>query len=210
MCSAAIHSCTCPACRTEGNAQLRAYHQQINLFLSRLDEQQRRWFAGLESLRIGHGGDRFSAQLTGLSERTVRCGRLELRTELSQCPIDRIRHVGAGWPAAEVHDPVLEQTLVALVEPETAGDPQGTGKYKRSSLRELAVRLKESGHPVSPVTVGRLLKQRGYSLRVNARRKEAKASPPERDAQFAHIDDVKGDFLAAGEPVISVDTKKKN
>jgi hypothetical protein len=210
MRSAALHSCACPTCRGKGNVQIRAYHHQINLFLSRLDEQQRRWYAGLESLRVGHGGDRFSAQLTGLSERTVRRGRLELGTALSDCPTGRVRHAGAGRPAAEVHDLALEHTLIEWVEPETAGDPQGQGKYKRSSLRELAARLQESGHPVSPVTVGRLLKKHGYSLRVNARRKEAKSSPPERDAQFVHIDDVKGDFLAAGEPVISVDTKKKN
>lgn len=210
MRNATIHACACPTCRTKGDAQIRAYHHQVNLFLSRLDEQQRRWYAGLESLRIGRGGDRFSARLTGLSERTVRRGRFELMAELRECPTDRVRHAGAGRPTAEAHDPVLEQALVALVEPETAGDPQGASKYKRSSLRELVVHLKESGHPVSPVTVGRLLKKHGYSLRVNARRKEAKSSPPERDAQFVHIDDVKEDFLTAGEPVISVDTKKKN
>jgi hypothetical protein len=130
--------------------------------------------------------------------------------ELRDCPAGRVRHAGAGRHAAEVHDPTLERTLLELVEPETAGDPQGLGKYKRSSLRELAVRLNERGHPVGWVTVGRLLKKRGYSLRVNARRKESKSSPPDRDEQFAHIDDLKSQFLAAGEPVISFDTKKKN
>ena len=112
-------------------------------------------------------------------------------------------------PAVEVGDPDLECALIELIEPETDGDPRGTGKYKRSCLRELAMRLNERGHPVGWVTVGPLLKKRSSSLRMNARRKEVKSSPPQRDAKFAHIDDVKKNFFAAGEPVISVDTKKE-
>lgn len=205
-----IHSCTCSSCEAEENSATHALHHQVNLFFSRLDEQQRRWYAALESMRIGRGGEQLVARITGLSEKTIRRGRRELNSELAERPVGRVREPGGGRPAIEVQDPVLADTLEHLLVPETAGNPQGRGKYKRSSLRQFSALLQQSGHPASPMTVGRLLRERGYSLRVNARRKQAKASPPERDTQFRHINAQKDDFLASGEPVISVDTKKKN
>lgn len=209
---AVIHDCQCPACRSdaEAHAAARALHHQINLFVSRLDEQQRRWYVALESRRLGHGGERLMAQITGISEKTIRRGRRELEAELADRPVDRIRHVGGGRHAAEIDDPELESTLEQLLAPETAGNPQGRGKYKRSSLRQLSDRLVQHGHPASRDTVGRLARKLGYSLRVNARRKEARSSPPERDSQFNYIQQQKRDFLATGEPVISVDTKKRS
>lgn len=81
--------------------------------------------------------------------------------------------------------------------------------YKRSSLRNLRDRLKAAGHPISHPTVGRLLKKLGYSLKANARRKDAKVSPPDREAQFAHVEEQKREHMEAGQPVISVDSKKK-
>ena len=155
-----------------------AQHHQMNLFLSRLSEQQRRWYAALESKKLGHGGDRHLCHITGLSEKTIRKGRRELDAELASCPVDRIRSPGGGRPAVEVRDPALESVLEKIVEPETAGDPQSRAKYKRSSLRHLSARLAEEGHPASPPSVSRLLRKLGYSPRVNARRKEAKSPPP--------------------------------
>jgi hypothetical protein len=183
-------------------------HHQLNVFLSRLDEQQRRWYAALESKRIGHGGDRVTARITGLSEATIRRGRRELDAELADRSVGRIREAGGGRPVLEMQDPALAGVLAQLLESETAGAPQGPGKSKRSSLRQLSACLQDRGHPAGRMTIGRLLKKAGYSLQVNARRKEAKSSPAERNAQFQHIDAQKRIHLAAGDPVISVDTKK--
>jgi hypothetical protein len=205
-----VHACNCTACRSGENPSTASEHFRMNLFLSCLDEPQRRWYAALEAKRIGHGGDKFVAQVTGLSVKTIRRGRRELDAELRNCPADRLRHPGGGRPPVEARDPALEGALDAIVAPETAGDPQSAAKYKRSSLRHLSARLREQEHPVSHTTVGRLLKKRGYSLRVNARRKEAKSSPPERDEQFRYIARRKQEFMASGDPVISVDTKKRS
>lgn len=96
-----------------------------------------------------------------------------------------------------------------LVGPETAGDPDGEQKWVRSSLRQLSQRLKEMNHPASPPTVSRLLKKQDYSLKVNQKQKEAGSDHPDRDQQFQHIEAQKQTFRAAGWPIISVDTKKK-
>jgi Rhodopirellula transposase DDE domain len=206
----AVHACECAACRSGEDPSTGSEHYRMNLFLSRLDEPQRRWYAALEAKRIGHGGDQYIAQVTGLSVKTIRRGRRELDANLRDCPVDRLRQPGGGRPPVEVRDPAPENALDAIVVPETAGDPQSAAKYKRSSLRHLSARLREQEHPVSRTTVGRLLKKRGYSLRVNARRKEAKSSPPERDEQFRYIAQRKQEFMASGDPVISVDTKKRS
>jgi Rhodopirellula transposase DDE domain len=99
--------------------------------------------------------------------------------------------------------------LHALVEPETAGDPMSAQKWVRSSLRQLSQRLTAAGHPVSHQTVGRLLKDLDYALHVNAKKVEARATHPDRDAQFAYIATQRQVFQAANLPIISVDTKKK-
>jgi transposase len=122
----------------------------------------------------------------------------------------RARWTACASPGAEARDPAPVSALEAVLAPETAGDPQGPGKYKRSSLRQLRDYLREQGHAASPTTVGRLLKQLGYSPKVNARRKQAKASPANRDRQFRYIEEQKQAFLAAEEPVIGVDTKKRS
>jgi hypothetical protein len=96
-----------------------------------------------------------------------------------------------------------------LVEPETAGDPMSEQKWVRSSLRQLSRRLTAAGHPVSHQTVGRLLKDLDYALHVNAKQREARATHPDRDQQFTYIATQRQTFAAAGLPIISVDTKKK-
>jgi Rhodopirellula transposase DDE domain len=205
-----VHACECAVCRSGEDPATGRAHHRMNLFLSRLDERQRRWYAALEAQRLGHGGDRHLARITGVSVKTIRRGRRELEAELRACPVDRVRQPGGGRPPVEARDPALESALEAIVGPETAGDPQSATKYKRSSLRHLSARLREQQHPVSHTTVGRLLKKRGYALRVNARRQEAKAPSPERDDQFRYIEQQKRAFVAAGDPVISVDTKKRS
>jgi Rhodopirellula transposase DDE domain len=96
-----------------------------------------------------------------------------------------------------------------LVEPETAGDPMSEQKWVRSSLRHLSERLEQVGHHASPPTVGRLLRKLGYALRVNVKKQEASAAHPDRQQQFTHLETQKQVFQAAGWPMVSVDTKKK-
>jgi hypothetical protein len=185
-------------------------HQQINLLVSRLDEQQRRWFVALEAKRVGRGGETLLARITGLDRRTIRRGRHELEAGLARRPAERVRAPGGGRPEREAQDPELLPALEALLAPETAGDPMGRrAKSKRSSLRHLSTALNAAGHPASRPTVARLLRHLGFSPKVNARRTEARTSPPERDAQFLHIAEQRAQFEAAGESIISVDTKKK-
>jgi hypothetical protein len=96
-----IGTCHCPHCQQDGEHPDRALHSQINLLLSRLDEQQRRWYAALESNRIGHGGDRLVSQITGLDAKTIRRGRAELAAALQDRPRDRVRLPGGGRPRLE-------------------------------------------------------------------------------------------------------------
>lgn len=99
--------------------------------------------------------------------------------------------------------------LLEQIEPETAGDPMSEHKWVRASLRNLSKRLKEAGHGVSHTTVGRLLKKAGYALHVNAKKVEASANHPQRDEQFKYIEEQRVTFYGANQPVVSVDTKKK-
>lgn len=104
---------------------------------------------------------------------------------------------------------MIETNLLEMVSPETAGDPQGERKWVRSSLRKLSKRLAQAGHGASAPTISRLLRKHDYSLHVNAKEKEASSSHPDRDTQFQYIERQKQAFMAAGNPIISVDTKKK-
>jgi len=96
-----VAECQCPHCQQEDAHPERVLHRRMNVFLSRLDEAQRRWYVALESQRIGHGGDRLLAQITGMNETTIRRGREELEAELADCPPERVRQPGAGRPPVE-------------------------------------------------------------------------------------------------------------
>jgi hypothetical protein len=179
----------------------------MNVFLSRLDEHQRRWYAALESRKIGHGGDRLLSLITGLHVETIRRGRRELEVDLRNCPIDRIRRPGAGRPPVK-KAPGIGDTLAALLEGETAGDPMTTRRWIRRSVRHLTEELQRQGYDVCPMTVRDLLQELGYSLRAN--RKRFTGPPhPDRDRQFRYIARQRQRFAMTGQPVLSVDTKKK-
>lgn len=96
-----LHACQCPHCQQAAPHPDQGRHRQMNLFLRRLDEAQRRWYVGLEADRLGHGGDRLLAQITGLDEQTIRRGRTELAAELAEVPPDRVRRPGGGRPPGE-------------------------------------------------------------------------------------------------------------
>lgn len=96
-----IHVCQCASCQSDPPHSDQEQHHQMNILLSRLDEQQRRWYAALESTRLGHGGDEQISRITGLDPKTIRRGRRELATDLSERPAERVRSPGAGRPRAE-------------------------------------------------------------------------------------------------------------
>ncbi len=101
MSSGHVRLCQCPHCQQGTPHPDQERHRQMNLFLSRLDEAQRRWYVALESTRVGHGGDRLLAQITGMDEKTIRRGRAELATSLAELPTDRVRRPGGGRPPVE-------------------------------------------------------------------------------------------------------------
>lgn len=205
-----VHACQCAPCRGQDDHPEREHHLQLNLVLSRLDEQARRWSSALESMRRGRGGDRQVSQITGMDVGTISQGRRELASGLASRPAGSVRLPGGGRHRAEDANPGLEPILSQYLAAETAGDPMSLRKWTRSTLRKLSSRLTAAGHPISRETVGRLLKKQGYSLKVNAKRKEAGLSHPDRNEQFLHVEAQIRDFQATGDPVISVDTKKKS
>jgi Rhodopirellula transposase DDE domain len=181
----------------------------------RLDERQRRAFAAAEARVLGRGGVSQVVAATGVARNTIMAGMQELdgttNEFVSANPLavaGATRRSGGGRKAAMHKDPTLVPDLLALVDPSSRGDPQSPLRWTCKSLRVLADELKARGHEISHVVVGRLLKAQGYSLQANAKVIEGNQSP-DRNAQFEHINAVVGTALAAGQPVISVDTKKK-
>jgi transposase len=173
-----------------------------------LNERQRRLLLGAEARLLGHGGVRAVAQVAGVSETTVRRGVFELEEGQDPFPDGRARREGGGRRNAEELDAGLVPALLALVEPDERGDPESPLRWTTKSLRRLAAELTRRGHPVSAPTVGRLLRGAGFSLQVNAKTLEG-AQHPDRDAQFYYLNEQVKDHQAGGEPVISVDTKKR-
>ncbi len=178
-----------------------------------MDERARRLWAGAEARAIGWGGVRVVAQATGLSRVTVTAGVRELETVNGmvtppKAPGVRLRRLGGGRRSLAVTDPSLVQALEARVEPTTRGDPQSPLRWTCKSLRNLAEELTRDGHALSPQTVGRLLQQQGYSLQANRKTHEG-TDHPDRNAQFEYISRRVRAFQRRGQPVISVDTKKK-
>ena len=171
-----------------------------------LDERGRRLWAATESVAIGYGGDALVSAATGLARQTIANGRRELADGV--VATTRIRRAGAGRPGIAATQPGLAAALEALVEPLTRGDPTSPLRWTCKSRARLTAALVADGWQVSSTTVGRLLHAVGYSLQALQKRREG-TSHPDRNAQFAHINDTAAGFLAAGQPVISVDTKKK-
>ncbi len=171
-----------------------------------LDERQRRLTMGAEARVLGHGGIAVVARAAGVSRVTVTAGVSEL--EAGGEPLGRTRHVGGGRKSVTKTDPGVKAALLALVEPESRGDPMSPLRWTTKSLRHLADELTGRGHRVSAPTVAALLREENFSLQGNAKTIEG-GGHPDRDAQFAHINAAAEEHIAAGQPVISVDGKKK-
>lgn len=176
--------------------------------LPRLNERDRRLALATEAKSWGRGGISAVHEATGVSKATIQRGRIELDNEPTEHPSDRVRAPGGGRKKAEVTNPELLNELENLTEPETRGDPETPLRWTTKSTRKLAEQLTKAGHPISHTAVAKLLRLLGYSLQ-GTRKKMEGSQHPDRDDQFRYINKLATEFLAAGDPVISVDTKKK-
>jgi Rhodopirellula transposase DDE domain len=176
-----------------------------------MDERLRRHWAATEAMALGWGGISAAAVATGLARNTIASGVRELiqRGKQAEVTIDvRLRRLGGGRKSIAVTDPQLLDALEELVDPATRGHPESPLRWTCKSTAKLAEKLTEQNHPVTDRTVARLLKQAGYSLQANRKTREG-SSHPDRNAQFEYINKQVLAFQRRNQPVISVDTKKK-
>jgi len=201
----------------EGSAILDNVRTKYELLRPLMDERMRRQWAAAEALSLERGGVTVVANATGLSRTTIGQGMRELRERthlgiedeicVSELPT-RVRHPGGGRHPLKEDDPALVRDLEALIEPTTRGDPQSPLRWTCKSTRNLAEALSRHGHRVSHQTVAVLLHELGYSLQA-LRKTRGGSTHPDRDAQFQHINRQVIAFQERGQPVVSVDTKKK-
>lgn len=176
-----------------------------------MDERMRRLWAATEARALGYGGVSTVARAIGLTRPTITAGIKEIGAARTVTRVDttqRQRRQGAGRPRVAALDPALVPALEALIEPTTRGDPMSPLRWTCKSVRILAAELTHRGHTVSYQTVGELLHALGYSLQANRKTREG-ASHPDRNNQFEHIAQRASEFQRRLQPVISVDTKKK-
>jgi transposase len=180
---------------------------KYNLLKPFLDEKSKRLFAAAEALSIGTGNISIVSRATGISENTIKkgCNELESGKSLSD---DKIRAPGGGRKKSVDKDPTLLSDLEALIEPTSRGDPESPLRWTCKSLRNLAGELQNIGHKVSHSRVADMLHMLGYSLQANKKTIEG-TEHPDRDKQFEHINEKCKLFQGEHQPVISVDTKKK-
>jgi transposase len=194
------------------DATLKTVQRKFELVRPLMNERLRRHWAACEAMTLQRGGVTLVAQATGLSRTTIWTGLRELRhpeeMPAEDFPPQRVRHDGAGRPARAETDPTLVKDLQALVEATTRGDPQSPLRWTCKSTRNLAEELQRQGHAISYRTVAALLHDLDYSLQANRKTREG-SSHPDRDAQFEHINCQVRAFQRAGQPVVSVDTKKR-
>ena len=195
--------------RVEREAKIRERYGKLK---GNLTERARRLFVANEAIAFGYGGIAAAARATGMAPSVIGRGIAEVRAiEAGTAPIlapTRSRRPGGGRKRATEKDPTLLPDLKALVESTTRGDPESPLLWTARSQRNIVAELKKQGHATSMKMVSRLLKELGYSLHANRKRLEG-AQHPDRNAQFEHIDETIRRQLEANEPVISVDTKKK-
>ncbi len=172
-----------------------------------LNERTRRLFAATEAMAIGWGGISVVSRATGLARQVISAGIKELQ-QGERAGEGRIRRIGGGRKSTASKDPRLREDLERLVEPVTRGDPESPLRWTSKSVRKLAKELQQMGHQVSHELVSELLHALGYSLQANRKTREG-GTHPDRDAQFEHLNAQAEAFLVAGEPVVSVDAKKK-
>ena len=176
--------------------------------LPRLNERDRRLALATEARSWGYGGITAVHRATGVSMPTIRRGVGELEAGEDPAVAGRVRAEGGGRKKAEIANPELLACLDGLIEPGTRGDPESPLRWTTKSTRNLASQLTALGYEISHSVVGKLLRSLGFSLQGTRKTLEG-AQHPDRDAQFRYINSLAEEFLTAGDPVISVDTKKK-
>ncbi|MFE1290617.1 ISAzo13 family transposase [Streptomyces sp. NPDC058751] len=179
---------------------------KLAVLFPHLDERQRRLLMAAEACGLGHGGVRAAARAAGVSETTIRRGMADL--EAGECLPGRVRRPGGGRKHLADLDPGLRTALLGLVEPDERGDPMSPLRWTIKSTRTLAAELTRRGHRVGADTVAGLLRQEGFRLQANAKTLEG-SQHADRDAQFRYLNEQARSHRDAGQPVISVDTKKK-
>ena len=179
--------------------------QRLTTVLPHLNERQRRLLLAAEAQALGHGGIARVARAAGVSRPTIYRGLADLTQPVATA---RVRRAGGGRKRSSERDPTLVAALEALVEPDTRGDPMSPLRWTCKSTRKLAEVLTQQGHPVSEQVVRTLLHEADYSLQATAKKREGR-DHPDRDAQFHYLNEQIKACLAQGEPVVSVDTKKK-
>jgi hypothetical protein len=174
------------------------------------DEHLRRLFAAAEAITLGHGGVSAVARITGVSRRAIHAGLRELKGERppSQQPPRQVRRPGGGRKKVVSKDPQVTEALRGLIDASSCGDPESPLKWTSKSLRTLATELKDRGHVISHAVVGDLLRAMDFSLQGNRKMLEG-GDHPDRDDQFEHINSRARRNLDSGNPVISIDAKKK-
>lgn len=181
--------------------------ERIGKMLPILNEKQKRRMLALEAKTLGRGGIKAVAEIASVSRATISAGLKEL-SDLTIASSDRIRRKGGGRKKKVEQYPSLCIELLNRVDPATRGDPESTLRWCSKSTRKLAADLKENGYDVSHVVIAETLKALDYSLQANKKTHEGSKSP-DRNAQFEHINEKSKAFIRAQQPVISVDTKKK-
>src|ERR1700687_3479230 len=189
------------------SAQVRVARKRYRELAPVLNEQSLRRFVALEAQALGRGGVSLMARISGLARSTIYHGLSDIRHNVS-APEGRTRQKGGGRKRKAIQDPTLVVDLKSLVEAATRGDPMRPLLWTTRSLRNLVNELAKKGHKVCPTIVGNLLRDMGYSLQANSKTREGDQHI-DRDGQFQYINTQAKAFLAANEPVISVDTKKK-
>ena len=172
-----------------------------------LTERSRRLWAATEAKSLGHGGIAVVIRATGISRSTISRGLQELASADAVEP-QRVRRRGGGRQRTTDKDPTLLTDLTALLEATTAGLPDAPLRWTSKSTRKLAAELQAMGHTISATLVAELLVQQGYTLQANRKTREG-SQHPDRDAQFHYLNDQIHGAQQRGEPIISVDTKKK-
>ena len=191
--------------KREENAIIERY-SAIKPFLK--DEQQRRIYAAAEARVIGHGGISILQRITGINRESIGIGIKEIEN-CDNVDKSRVRAPGGGRKKIEDIDSEIINDLVKIMDSSTCGSPEAPLKWTKKSLHNIEDELKNKGHDISHTTVYRLLSEMGYSMQGNKKAIEGNSQHPDRNAQFEYINDMVNEFQGKGQPVISVDTKKK-
>jgi hypothetical protein len=186
-----------------------ATQERIQNMLPILDERQRRLYLAHEAKALGHGGITQVSRVSGVSRVTITRGISEIKPDAASCPPSRCRRHGGGRKRLHSQNPGLRRDLEALLEPHTKGDPMNPLKWSSKSTRALEAALRDKGYVISDTTIAEELKSMGYSLQANKKDLALTPSHPDRDAQFEHINATAKAHMDAGQPVISIDAKKK-